>query len=83
METNMIATATNEILVECMQEVGDIRILVVALKGEVHHELYRCYSKLPDVLKFRGEKFGKSCWDSDKHLAYYRNDREFASICSR
>lgn len=79
----MIASATNDVLVERVDECGDIRILVVPLRGENHYDLYQCYRRLPDVLAFNGEKFGKSCWDSDREFAYYRNDRVFASVCLR
>lgn len=77
----MKAIATNEILVERVDSVGDLRILVISLKGEAHYELYQYYRKLPDILIMNGEKFGKSCWDSDKQYAYYRNDRIVASAC--
>lgn len=41
---------------------------------------YEGYIAAPDVLGFDGIVFGKSGFDSDKHLIYYRSDKRIATF---
>ena len=36
---------------------------------------WRAFEKLPKAVFFDGEIFGLSGWNSDKYIAYYRNDK--------
>jgi hypothetical protein len=48
------------------------------LTGEHHHGMFEHYQSLPSVLICEGRKYGKSCWNSDWGIAYYRTDMTFA-----
>lgn len=77
----MKAKSCDDVLVSSVETFANLSILTVNLSGDTHYDMYRQYASLPDVVVFDGDKYGKSCWDSDKGLAYYRNDRLFASPC--
>jgi hypothetical protein len=73
------ATATTKILVE-LSECEGIGFATVDLHGDVHGDLYQMYKRLPNVIEANGRLYGKSCWCSDKHKAYYRTDKDFATV---
>lgn len=35
-----------------------------------------CFLSLPKALSYKGKQFGKTGWNSDRYIAYYRTDRE-------
>jgi hypothetical protein len=76
----MKAQASADILVECVEDYAGVSFLTIRLHGTDHYSMYKEYAGLPRVLTMDGKKYGKSCWDSDKHYAYYRTDRLFASV---
>lgn len=39
---------------------------------------YEHFKSLPDAVSFQGQTLGKSAWNSDKELAYYRSDMKLA-----
>ncbi len=43
-------------------------------------EGYKAFKALPAALKFNGELYGKTGWNSDKHIAYYRTDAQLAKV---
>jgi hypothetical protein len=77
--TTATANATTKILVE-LSEYQGIGFATVDLHGDVHYDLYQMYKRLPNVIEANGRLYGKSCWCSDKHKAYYRTDKDFASV---
>lgn len=49
----------------------------------VHYITATCYDyehfrSLPDVISFNSQICGKSAWNSDKCVVYYRSDMKFA-----
>jgi hypothetical protein len=69
----------NAVVVESIQDCEGVRFLTVSLGGGEHWDMFQTYSKLPNVVEFNGQLFGKSCWDSDKGRAYYRSDMAIAT----
>jgi hypothetical protein len=53
------------------------QFLKVDLFGE-HWDMYQQYRKLPAVLKFNGETYKKTGWDSDRCKAYYKQSNNVA-----
>lgn len=65
---------------------GAIRVLS---SGEIHGTLYvevEClddydtFKTLPDVIEVDGRQVGKSAFNSDRHVAYYRSDVPLATV---
>lgn len=80
---NMKATPLhNEVLVECIEDWGTTSILTVKLYGDDHYSMFKNYQGLADVLLMNGRQYGKSCWNSDRGVAYYRTDMFFATAVS-
>lgn len=42
------------------------------------NEGYDSYKKLPAVLLYKGMLYGKTAWNSDRLIAYFRTDAEIA-----
>ncbi len=76
----MNAQPSADILVEYVEDYAGVSFLTIRLHGTDHYSMYKEYAGLPSVLSMGGKKYGKSCWDSDKHYAYYRTDRLFATV---
>ncbi|MAL83158.1 MAG: hypothetical protein CMF11_02225 [Idiomarina sp.] len=38
------------------------------------------YRALPRVVKLKGERYGRTGWDSDRKVAFYRTDAPMADI---
>ena len=70
--------AHDEILVESVEEYEGVNFLLIRLTGEHHYGMFKNYQSLPSVLILDGRKYGKSCWNSDSGIAYYRTDMIFA-----
>ena len=70
--------AHDEILVESVEECEGVNFLQIRLTGEHHYGMFKNYQSLPSVLICEGRKYGKSCWNSDSGIAYYRTDMIFA-----
>lgn len=77
----MIAKRVDDVLVQEMVEYAGVSFLYVSLRGDDHYSMYKNYASLPDVVMVDDMKYGKSCWDSDKGMAYYRSDKVFATVC--
>ena len=71
----MIAKAAKAVLIENVDVCEGTTFLSVRLDGDDHWTMFQSYRKLPPVVKHDGMMFGLTGWDSDKGLAYYRNDR--------
>jgi hypothetical protein len=41
---------------------------------------YDTVKALPAALSFEGRRYGKTAWNSDRCVAYYRTDRSFATV---
>lgn len=78
MKIQATATATNLLKVE-LSTFHHIGFATVDLHGETHYDLYQMYKRLPDMIECNGRLYGKSCWDSDKHKAYYRTDIQYGT----
>ena len=65
----------NAVLVQMVQKYADFTILTVAMESDD----YREYARLPNVIEYDGQLFGKSCWNSDVYRAYYRSDMSIAT----
>ena len=76
----MIAKRVNDVLVQEMVEYAGVSFLYVSLRGDDNYSMYKNYASLPDVVMVDNVKYGKSCWDSDKGMAYYRSDKVFATV---
>lgn len=76
----MIASTARAVVISSVETLGNLTILVVNLDGDMHYDMYRCFKNLPAVVVYNGQNFGKSCWNSDKGTAYYRNDMNIAIV---
>jgi hypothetical protein len=58
--------------------VSVIEVLAESLEGwlEVPCEDYDAYKALPLLVRFRGRRYSRSSWNSDKERAYYRPGSE-------
>lgn len=74
----MIAHSVNALVIETVENLGNLTILVVSLGEGQHWDAYQAFKRLPAVICYNGQNFGKSCWNSDKNKAYYRNDYAIA-----
>lgn len=68
----------NALVVDAVENCGNVIFLTVSLGGGEHWDMYQCYCRLPNVVEFNGKLFGKSCWNSDNGRAYYRSDLKIA-----
>jgi hypothetical protein len=68
----MTATAVKDTInVEKSTEYQGILFVEVAIDAD---DPYRSFKKLPAAIEYLGRVLGKTCFDSDKNLAYYRSD---------
>ena len=74
----MLAKASDDILVESLDECEGVSFLYIRLTGDHHYGMFSHYQSLPSVLICEGRKYGKSAWNSDNGIAYYRTDMIFA-----
>lgn len=61
----------NAVFVHAVEKVEDVEILIVPLAG-------KRFSALPSVVVFDRRFYGRTGWNSDKRIAYYRSDAPLA-----
>jgi hypothetical protein len=47
---------------------------------EVAASDYYTYNRLPDVVEYDGRRYGKTGWNSDVGLAYYKTSAKIATV---
>lgn len=70
----MIAKALNEITINFTSVLDGILFAETSCDGYEHFKL------LPQVIEFRGRRLGKSGWNSDRNICYYRSDKTTAKV---
>lgn len=55
-------------------------ILEGVVFAETSCEDYDHYRRLPQAVEFQGRVLGKSGWNSDRCVAYYRSDKAIARV---
>ena len=73
----MYATPAKNAVIVDYRACDNDQFLSTDLFGE-HWDMYQQYRKLPDVLKFNGELYKKTGWDSDRCKAYYKQSNSIA-----
>ena len=62
------AQPVDALLVEYSQAFDQI---TVKLHEDVHYDMFKKYSKLPSIIRYRGRLYRKTGWNSDHGEAYY------------
>lgn len=68
---NTATAVENVITFESCTIYQGITYIAVAIDAD---DPYRSFKKLPAAIEYQGTVCGKTCFDSDKNLAYYRSD---------
>ena len=58
-----------------VEQMDSVKIIVVPLDAA---DYFKSFKALPDGLEFEDEVFAKTGFNSDKMVAYFRNDRKLA-----